>query len=555
MKYYIYCRRSQDREDQQMLSIESQKRELILLAEKYNLEIVDVPICEDMSAYNRGRPKFNKMIADIEAGKADGILTWHLTRLARNSADGGLIISLMDEGKIKELRTVEKTYSNTTDDKFMMNIHFAMAKKSSDDTSAFVKNNLKTKLEKGEYPGRVPYPYLNIGNNGVISGREFDGKKQAMLESLGRPLKRIELDPIEGHLMRKLFDLALTGGYNVTMLQEEAIKLGIVGKFSGKKLAKQTMLQWFTDIFYTGSFLHKGHIYIGVHEPLLTEKEFKELQNILFGMGRRKLTRQPYTFSSLIECIECGHRMSGEHQKGISYYRCPKAKGAEATCSNTKYLRQDALEKQVEEFLEQIQIPDRILSWALKSLKISFKAENSTLQSRHDLLLQKQREEVAKQERLTSKWLSEANAGGKLISDEDYMVQKESIKKSISNFEEQLKDIGSHRNSWLEKCEDFFKKVRTLKEEFSGDENAIAKRIVLQSLGAQFIRKDEKLALVVEEPFSFLFKKAPLIIPSEPNKNSTQSNESGILPNELSVWLGEKDSNLYKQLQRLLSYH
>jgi len=61
---------------------------------------------------------------------------------------------MLDKGIIKEIRTIEKSYKDNTDDKFIMQIEFAMSKKSSDDTSDYVKRDLTSKLEKGEYPGR-----------------------------------------------------------------------------------------------------------------------------------------------------------------------------------------------------------------------------------------------------------------------------------------------------------------------------------------------------------------------------------------------------------------
>ena len=53
---------------------------------------------ENQSAYKAGRPQFNAMLARLEKGEAEGILTYHLTRLARNSYDGGRLIYMMDEG-------------------------------------------------------------------------------------------------------------------------------------------------------------------------------------------------------------------------------------------------------------------------------------------------------------------------------------------------------------------------------------------------------------------------------------------------------------------------
>lgn len=65
----------------------------------------------------------------IEAGKANGILVWHPNRLARNAYDGGLLITLMDEGKLMEIRTPHRIYRNTPDDKFFLQLEFGIAKK------------------------------------------------------------------------------------------------------------------------------------------------------------------------------------------------------------------------------------------------------------------------------------------------------------------------------------------------------------------------------------------------------------------------------------------
>jgi site-specific DNA recombinase len=540
MKYFIYCRRSQDREDQQLLSIESQKRELLSYAKKHGLEVITI-ITEDMSAYKRGRPKFQWMMDQIEEGNADGILTWHLTRLSRNGADGGLIISFIDEGKIKEIRTVEKTYVNTSDDKFMMTIHFAMAKKSSDDTSAFVKNNLKTKLEKGEYPGVASYGYLNIDEHGVISGKRFDKNKQSLLEELNRPLKRIELDPIEAPLIRKIIDYALTGVYTLPMMQEEAFKLGIKGKISGKKLAKQSMIDFLSNIFYTGNFKYLGEEYEGVHDALMSQKEYIKIQDNLYKRSRPKYSKREYTYATLVHCEECNGLLSGDYQKGHHYYRCLKAKGAQSLCSNKTYIRQDVFDVEIENLLARFNIPESILMWALKYLRKSFEDENKIFHIQQRNIQMKISTEKTKLERLTSKWLSDTNIDGDLFSDEEYKLQKLSIQKEIKELEEQNTDSNHQEDNWLVKCEEFFTSVRNLKHTYH-DSNTLEKRIILQSMNAKIVRTGKKWHVDLQKPFSCLLQTQVSEITSEPRISlvNQKNTLSGV---EMSTWLPGLDSN------------
>ena len=54
MKYLLYCRKSTDREDRQILGTDAQKRLLLEHAARHGLAVVDVYV-ENQTAYKVGR--------------------------------------------------------------------------------------------------------------------------------------------------------------------------------------------------------------------------------------------------------------------------------------------------------------------------------------------------------------------------------------------------------------------------------------------------------------------------------------------------------------------
>lgn len=536
MKYFIYCRRSQDRDDDQRLSIESQERALKEFAAKYELDTIEPPLRENASAYERGRPIFNAMMRRIENGEANAILTFHLTRLARNSADGGLIISFIDEGKIQEIRTMDSSYHNKSDDKFMMNIHFATAKKGSDDTSTFVRNTTKTKLDRGEFPGVVTYGYLNMSTNNAISGKRFDRHKQAMLEELGRPLKRIEKDPIESILIRKLMDMALTGVYTETQLREEAYKLGIKGKNSGKRLCKSSLHNILSNIFYTGKFVFNGKIYQGIHDPIVTEKEFEKIQLMLKQNGRLRAVKHDYLFAGLVFCGCCGGLLSGDYQKGHHYYRCARTKGPDKTCTERHCSRQSKLNEEILSTMDKLTVSEGIARWSLKFLKAGFEKECSVHVSRDEQLHQNLQLEKGKLERLTSKWLSPENIDGVLISDKEYSLAKQDLQKNIASLNELAASNQNNRSSWLSACEAFFLKLRDLRNHYEKIDD-LDKRILLKDMGIKMIRTQEKVRVDAQEPFNQILHPELYEIPSEPELRSMGITKKDLESPQMINWL------------------
>lgn len=159
--YSPYVRKSSESEDKQIQSIERQSDDLKNIIQREKLECYGSIIAETKSAHHPGREKFAELVNLTQKGVINAWLCWHANRLARNPIDSGMIIYLMDIGKLHHIRTPSRIYYNTPSDKMMLQFEFAMSKKDSDDKGIFVKSGLRKRYEKGFPCGKAPIGFLN----------------------------------------------------------------------------------------------------------------------------------------------------------------------------------------------------------------------------------------------------------------------------------------------------------------------------------------------------------------------------------------------------------
>jgi len=333
MKYFIYCRKSTDSEERQVLSIEAQLAELKEFAAKEKLEIV-ASLCEAQTAKEPGRKIFGEMLDRICAGEASGIWAWHPDRLARNSVDGGKIIYLLDTGKLLDLKFPTFWFENTPQGKFMLSIAFGQSKYYVDNLSENIKRGHRQKLRKGIWPGFAPLGYLN-----------------------NHRTKEIDLDKDKAPFIRKAFELYSTGDYTLKAIKQFLADSGITS-YRNKPLSVSCVQRMLKNHFYYGVFKFNGEFYQGSHEPIISKKLFDSVQQLMNNRGKKKRKRKhEFAFSGLMRCGNCGCMITAEKQKGHNYYRCTKKK---QKCDE-KYLREENLVEQMKGIIQKVSLPD---DWA-----------------------------------------------------------------------------------------------------------------------------------------------------------------------------------------------
>src|SRR3989339_1105944 len=352
IKYFLYARKSSEQEDRQVLSIGSQKSELESAAKKERLEIIN-RFEESYSAKDPGRKIFNEVIKRIEKGEANAILAWHPNRLSRNSVDTGYLIYLMDQNKLLEIKTLGQTFKNTPNDKFLLNLLCSQAKLENDNKGVDVKRGLRRKVEMGWHPGLAPIGYKNTPDK-------------------EKGFKTIHKDPKMFPIIRKMFDMILSGSFTVPRAHEIAVT-----QWGLKKLARSGFYRTLYNPFYYGWFewpRGSGNWRKGKHEPMITREEFDRIQQLLHPGQKPKPEKHTFAYTGMIRCGECGcmitaenkvkrNKQGGEHY--YTYYRCTKRKGP---CSQ-KYIEVRELEKQIAKTLSDIKVPPEFHGWAMLWLK------------------------------------------------------------------------------------------------------------------------------------------------------------------------------------------
>jgi len=86
-----------------VLSIDSQIKEMLQIAERDGLDIVEMRRESHSAKNSNERPVFNSIIKDIQGGKFNGIMTWAPDRLSRNAGDLGALVDLMDQKLLIEI--------------------------------------------------------------------------------------------------------------------------------------------------------------------------------------------------------------------------------------------------------------------------------------------------------------------------------------------------------------------------------------------------------------------------------------------------------------------
>jgi site-specific DNA recombinase len=561
MKYFIYCRKSSESEDKQILSLPAQERELKEFANKCGLKIVG-NISESKSAFKTGREGFNSMLERIEAGEANAILTWQANRIARNSKDGGDFIYLMDENKILELKTPYKTFSNSPDDKFFLALEFGIAKKDSDEKSKNVKRGNREKfLEQRIWIGPAKQGYLNYMD-------PMTKEKSVIPDKERLPL------------IEKAFRLLLAGSYTPgevfhKLNSEWSYRTRKTRRQGAKPLAKSGFYKVLNDPFYYGLMVRREGEVMGKHHVIITKEEFERIQVMLGSKGRPHFAKYEFPYKGVLKCGECQASITAEHKwqiicskcktkfnRGRAAIQCPECstqiyemknykllhyiyyhctKKAHPDCSQGS-LTIEKIEEQIRQELIRFEISEKFKDWAIEHLN---ELNDSEVVDRETIRKSQQsayNDCVKRLDNLLKMKISPQNANGDVIGEDEYIEQRKKLLTEKESLLSKINDINKRIDNWLELSERTFNFACYAKYWFENGDLKTKTRI-LAALGSNLTIKDKKLWVNGLKPFFLIergLEEVKVVAEKfEPAKELDFTNQTPLLEAVRSYWLGD----------------
>jgi DNA invertase Pin-like site-specific DNA recombinase len=281
----IYARISRDATGEG-LGVERQLKECRRLAEQRGWTVAEEYVDNDISAYRgKRRPAYEQMLADIEAGRRDAVVAYHLDRLTRRPADLEQFVNVCERVGVRTFATVVSDINIGNEDGLLMaRILAAFAAQESSRKSARLKSKARELAEAGKPNGGYRRPF----------GYEAD---------------RVTVRESEAVIIRDLAARYLAGE-SLMSLARWLTEAGVptVGETAWRTGSIRSVL---TSPRIAGLRSHNGEV-VGeaVWPAIITPAQHHQL---LAAFSRKKIngrrTARRYLLSGMLRCEHCGNKL------------------------------------------------------------------------------------------------------------------------------------------------------------------------------------------------------------------------------------------------------
>ena len=459
----LYCRLSQDdgREGESN-SIVNQKEYLMKYAKEHGFPNPKFYVDDGYTGTNFDRPSFKEMSADIEKGLVKTVIVKDLSRFGRNYIEVGSYSEIIyPEAGVRFIAIMDNVDTGSLESNefaAFTNLFNEWYPKS---TSKKVKEVKKAKGLAGEHLGAPPYGYLRNPDDktrwlvdeeaAAVVRRIFSLCMQGKgISAIADILWEDKVLTPSAYKASKGLEAAIVSGnpYNwesttVALILENVAYIGVTENFKSTRLGFKSKKR-----IPTAKEM-RTHIE-NAHTPIIDRELWDKVQMIRINKRRPTKNGATSIFTGLLECADCGTKLSLRSSKSYLYFRCSKYKGNSRSGVCTQhYVREDALYqlvlKQLQHFLSYLQQFERVF--------IRQQIDTTLAERRYELSakqkqIEKDEKRMEELDRLFRK-IYEDNVNGKLNDErfyklsDGYEAEQEQLKHKIETLKSEVSEADT----------------------------------------------------------------------------------------------------------------
>ena len=201
------------------------------------------------------RPALKKLMQDIENGDIDIVVVYKVDRLTRSLMDFSKIVELFDKHSASFVSITQHFNTTTSMGRLTLNILLSFAQFEREVTGERIRDKFAASKKKGMWMGGI-----------VPIGYKREDKKLVIEEGSAQKIKLI---------FEKYIELK-----SVATLKEYLEQQGIKTR-TDKNFSKGHIYKILSNKLYIGKIVHKENVFEGLHESIISDELFNQVQKIL----------------------------------------------------------------------------------------------------------------------------------------------------------------------------------------------------------------------------------------------------------------------------------
>lgn len=272
------------------------------------------------SGGNLDRPGLQEMLKDVENGKLDMVLVYKLDRLSRSQKETLFLIEdVFDKHNVAFTSMTENFDTSTPFGKAILGILAVFAQLERSQIKERTMLGKDSLAQEGKWHGGKWVPIGYDYENGLLEINEYEAMQVAEIADLF----------LKGTPVRTIAKIVTDKGYKHKH-----------GEWEAKTIRR--VLQNPVNI---GMIKNRDRWYQGIHDPILSEKTFNDIQKLMEARRKEYGAAKPHRtlLGGLLYCKNCGARYARQNMNGLYYYACysrskkMKAMIKDPTCKNKNY--------------------------------------------------------------------------------------------------------------------------------------------------------------------------------------------------------------------------